>query len=724
MSVVKIKSWLASLCVLALVGCGGGGGSSSGDPLLGGGTGTIPTAVAKLQVKFDTATVDNTGTQNAIATITALDANGQGVKGVPLTLRVDNNATFSVTSAEGNITGADGTVLAAVTIGNDYSLRTITMSASAGAALTSSAALQVTGSREAASDLTVTAANTILNSVSSTLTVTVTAVDANRNALPNIPVTFSVDSGATIVPSGTLTGPAGTITGLLRIGQDQSNRTIQVKATSGTVTRTVNVVVTGAKLTSSGVASTVGVGSAGNRITYLLVDDANAKLTGYPITVKASGLADVSGVTDVDGAFVYTYTAPAAAQSVLIQAAAGGAISQDTISVTGTVVIPPAAVAVTSPSVSVSPNVVAVNPLGAGTVNKVEVRALFLGANNAPVKNVRVWFDLDGDKQSIGGTFDSTVARALLYSDVNGVARTTYAPGSRFSPKDGVTVRACWSAGDFVLPAEGGACTNSVRATLTVVSESLSVSIGTNGTIGIGSSGLTYTKRYAVQVVDSSGQAKVGVQVSPSIDLLTYYKGFYSLIGDAWFRQGLGNTYPTTYPGTGLPVPPSALLGSDGTPMSNPSGNVGICDNEDLNRNGVGETFFDSIQAALVPEDQNGSGSLSPQRPMLDPRKADVTIAIEGSTTTDANGVVVLKIEYPQNVGSWVRFNILVSASGVAGTEGRANYEGVLPVLASALTSKDVPPPFVFSPYGVRGSDTFKRQNPEGQVGWLCTNPN
>jgi hypothetical protein len=224
-------------------------------------------------------------------------------------------------------------------------------------------------------------------------------------------------------------------------------------------------------------------------------------------------------------------------------------------------------------------------------------------------------------------------------------------------------------------------------------------------------------------VVDSSGQAKAGVQVSPSIDLLSYYKGYFTLVSDVWTQGGLGNAYPVVYPDLVTPVPGTALA-TDTFTATWTLGNVSSCDNEDLNRNGVGETFFDSVQAALVPEDQNRSGSLSPQRPMLDPRKADVTIAIEGSTTTDANGLVVLKIEYPQNIGSWVRFNILVSASGVAGTEGRANYEGVLPVLASALTSKDVPPPFVSSPYGVQGSDTYKRQNPEGQVGWLCTNPN
>jgi hypothetical protein len=143
-----------------------------------------------------------------------------------------------------------------------------------------------------------------------------------------------------------------------------------------------------------------------------------------------------------------------------------------------------------------------------------------------------------------------------------------------------------------------------------------------------------------------------------------------------------------------------------------------------LNRNGVSETFFDTYQQVNLPEDQNGSASLTPQRPALDPRKADVTISFDGPVTTDSNGIVVLKIEYPQNLGSWIRYNILVSASGVAGTEGRANYENVLAVLASAVTNITTSPPFQFSPYGTQGSPTYLRQNAEGQSGWLCTDPN
>jgi hypothetical protein len=366
----------------------------------------------------------------------------------------------------------------------------------------------------------------------------------------------------------------------------------------------------------------------------------------------------------------------------------------------------------------------------------VEVRALFLGANNAPVKNVRVWFDLNGDQQSIGGTFDSTAGGALLYSDANGVARTTYAPGTRFSPKDGVTVRACWDEADFAIPAEGGACPkdkktgapHEVKATLTVVSESLSVSIGTNGTIELGASKLTYVKRFVVQVVDSSGQAKAGVQIAPSVDLLEYFKGEWTVGADAWEQSGFGNTYPAAYP-SGIavlyarPADTVTLDPDTGDPVRT-AGNVTQCGNEDLNRNGVAETFLDGLEGALVPEDQNGSGNLSPQRPMLDPRKADVTIAVDGSTTTNADGIVALKIEYPQNVGSWVRFNVLVSASGVAGTEGRANFTGVLPVLATDVTNIKADPPFRFSPYGRLASPAYLRLNPEGQSAWLCTNPN
>lgn len=724
----SIKSWVASLCMLALVACGGGGGA--GDPVLGGGGGGVVTTAKSLQIKFSAKSVDNSGGQTVTATVTAVDANGQGVSGVPVTLKVDKNATYTITSATGTNTNDDGTVTALVSIGNDLTLRTITMTASATGLTEQSASFDVIGNRQQAADLTLTVTPTlnIKNSFANTLTVLATAVDANRNALPGIPVTIKVDNGATLVPSGTVTGTDGTVSAVLRIGADQSNRQILVTATSGDVSRQVPVQVSGTTLSASGFTSTVGVKSS-NRITYVLTDNTGAKMAAYNYAVTATGLPPQSGQTNADGEFTYSFVAPDTAQQVVISATAGGAPNTQTIRVTGLAVIDPVPPgSVTSASVSASPSVVPVNDVGS-TTNKTEVRALFVGANNAPIPNVRVWFDLDGDPQSIGGTLDSAVTGTLLYSDANGIARTTYAPGTRLSPKDGVTIRACWSNTDFV-PVTGGVttCPNAVRATLTVSSDSLSVSIGTNGELLRGASAITYVKRYAVQVVDSAGQAKAGVQISPSIDLLTYYKGEWVVGTDdsgvpRWISGGRGNRYPVIYP-SGRSVPGLAQrLGADTATGTWQAGNATVCDNEDLNRNGVGESFPDLAEQVVVPEDQNGSGTLNPTRPLLDPRKADVAISTEGGALTNANGIVVLRIEYPQNIASWVRFNILVSASGVAGTEGRANFEGILPVEAGAVTALTIDPPFKFSPYGTLGSDSYLRINGQGQQGWLCTNP-
>jgi hypothetical protein len=142
------------------------------------------------------------------------------------------------------------------------------------------------------------------------------------------------------------------------------------------------------------------------------------------------------------------------------------------------------------------------------------------------------------------------------------------------------------------------------------------------------------------------------------------------------------------------------------------------CDNEDLNRNNVAETYADGWV-----EDANGSYNLTPGRPALEPRKADVAISFEGGVTrTNSIGQVVLVVEYPQDLGTWVEFNLLVAA-GVSGTEGRANYQSFLPVPASAVNNKDVAPPFDVSPYGVQASPTTTKSY-AGVTYTLCTNPN
>lgn len=518
------------------------------------------------------------------------------------------------------------------------------------------------------------AATSLPNDGSSKIAATATAVDTNRNVLADIPVTLSVDADATAAVSGTVTDDLGEVTAAVGIGADRSNRTVTVTATSGGLVRKASFLVVGANLTGTPLPAVIAPSAAG-KVDFTLKDVNGTAMSGQTIVVSGTDGSSVTGTTDANGKYSYGYTAPASAGSLNISGAAGGVTQTVGVLVqsSGSTSIPPATVTVQSASVAASPSVVQVNT--GSTTNQAEIRALFIGANNTAVKNVRVRFDLDGDMNGIGGTF--TTGTDLVYSDTNGVATSAYVPASRFSPTDGLTVRACWDYDDFVV----GACPHEAMATLTVVSDTLSVTIGTNALIEVGASGLDYVKKYLVQVNDSSGNAKSGVQISPSVDLLQYQKGFWSL-------AFVGTTQRWVQ-----------------TVMAQ-------CDNEDLNRNGVLQVYSNG-----AVEDANKNGT-------LDPRKADVNISVVGSSTTDASGQVVLKITYPQSVGSWDIFKIQVAAGGVAGTEGRATYSGVLPVLATDVNNKDVEPAFRLSPYGVEASPKVATTNPLGQSGNLCTNPN
>jgi hypothetical protein len=519
-----------------------------------------------------------------------------------------------------------------------------------------------------ASNLTlVLSANSLPNNGTDAITATATATGAGGVTLASIPVSFSVNNNALATVSGTSTDDKGVVTAQIGIGADRANRTISVTARSGSLSRTETFQVVGATLSATPLPAVIAPGAAG-KVDFRLVDSNSNPMSGQTIVVNGVNGVELSGSTDVNGSYSYNYTAPSSGGSLDIRGTAGGVSATQTVLVqSGTGTIPPATVAVQSASLAASPSVVAVNT--GTTSNRSELRALFVGAGNAPVQNVRVRFDLAGDANNIGGSLTS--GTNVVYSNANGIATTAYVPGTRFSPTDGLTVRACWSANDF--PA--GTCPNATTATLTVVSDALWVSIFTDALIEV--SDQSYVKTYTVQVVDSSGSAKAGVEISKSVDVLRYFKGEWQVVGDKWVKVQRAS-----------------------------------CDNEDLNRNGVLEVYSNG-----AVEDANATGS-------LDPRKSDVAIGFVGSSSTDAGGKVQIQISYGQNVASWLEFNILVAASGVAGTEGRASYQGVLPVLAAAVADPDVEPAFRLGPYGTQVSPVTPTTNPAGQTGVLCTNAN
>ena len=484
--------------------------------------------------------------------------------------------------------------------------------------------------------------STLSTNGSDTATITVTALDANNNVVQAIPVSFKPDSGL-LTPSGTITGSAGTLTGVLAIGSDHSDRTINVAISSGSISKNVAIGVQGDTLSAS-----VGSGVAGGAATiqYTLLDAASVAIASAPITVSVPGQADVSGKTDDSGKYTFSYTMPTAA-AVVTAVAAGVTVKSTVTPSNGTTVVPPAGT-VTSASLSANPSSVTTN-------HQVELRALFIGANNAPIPNVRVRFDML-DSNSIGGTLSSDATDGthnVIYSDPNGIARATYTAGTR----GGVIVpEICWGTADFA----SGTCPNRVAAaSLTVVSSGVSLAALTNGLVGQDDTKNIYTVAYVVQVVDASNQPIAGSTVTGSVDIPRYYRGFYGISGGKWA--------PFIYTDNSY----SVLTTRES------------CDNEDVNRNNVMETG----------EDANTSGA-------LEPFKASVAITptSAGSNVTDIYGKAYLTLQYGENYASWEDVNITFTTA-VEGTEGHTIVYSTLPVPATALTSTTADPPFKISPY-------------------------
>lgn len=653
------------------------------------------TAVASdIVLVISARSIANNGSQTVTATATALDARRNVLPGVAIQLSVDSNATITPNATT---TGTNGTVTGVISVGSDRSNRTIRVTATSGN-ITRTENLQVTdstGGAPVAADLSLElSASTLNNSGTAVVVARAVAVDSNRNAVAGIPITFRVDNSAVAVVSSPVTNDAGVVQANVTIGADRSNRIVTVTASSGTLTRSASFRVIGADL-SAVFAPLVTAGTPNNQVEFRLTDVNALAMVDQPITVSSPGLPTVSGRTDFNGRFVYTYTAPTTPGQLEITATAAGdsELVAITVQAPGTGAVPPADTVPLSASVSANPSVVSVNTVGS-RANQTELRALFLGPDNKPIPRIRVRFDLDGNRSNTDGTID-WLGGNFAYSDANGVARATFTPGQRSSPTDGVTIRICYSTTDFSFnpvdrnstcpaapPVNGGFA----FANLTIANEALSVSVRTNELIKTGEAGLTYIKEFVVLVVDAAGQAKPDVLITPSVDLTAYYKGVYRISGDRWTKfPSLADDENYRWDAASRAWVKAGLLG-------------GACPNEDANRNAVREapSFVPGAPAPAVSarqEDLNWNNE-------LDPRKADVAIRMVGSNRTDSSGLAILQIEYGKNLGSWVDFLISVTASGIAGTESLARFAGNLPVDAEAILNIGAAPAFVLSPYG------------------------
>jgi hypothetical protein len=503
------------------------------------------------------------------------------------------------------------------------------------------------------------------NTASAKVTITVTALDSGKRAVAGTDVLIAVAAGsdAVVTQAATTTDAQGKVIADVSVGSNKANRAVTITATSGFLVKSTTLQVTGAKITSTLSAAVLppSPDAAGSgTVRYRVVDQANNPMPGQAVNISATAYdpPSATGMTDVNGEYLYSFKTPSSSGSFVIDAVVAGASNQTSVNVQSAGSVADVTQDIVSVALTASPSVVPVNVTG--TQNRSEIRAIFLGDANVPIKNVRVKFYLD-DAFGVGGSFTSNAGTRPLYTDASGIITTSYIPSARPSPTEGVVVRVCYGKTDADLANFG--CPFTKIVTLTVIDDPLGVTIGTDGLIEINTARLTYVKKYVVQVVDSAGNPKADINLSAVVDLPRYYKGSYSVGADSWV--------------------------SDITEQ---------CNSEDSNRN-------NSIDFGEDIDNDN----------RLDPGKSDVQVRlIESKTGID--GLAILQIEYPQNYGSWVAARVTVAASGILGTEGRATFlDDPVPVPATVVKNIEVAPPFVVSPYGFSAGTVT--------TGGPCTNP-
>ncbi|MGJ7580595.1 hypothetical protein ACSFA3_10480 [Variovorax sp. RHLX14] len=509
----------------------------------------------------------------------------------------------------------------------------------------------------------------ISNSGTDQSSLTVTAVDASRNIVAGVPVSVTLDGNAVFTPgTGAVTGADGVFTGKIGIGSDKSNRLVNYKVNSGTLAKAGAVSVTGIVLESSTTPSKPQPGET--VVMRVVVKDATGNVVaGTRVNVSGvPGAAIAAQTTGSGGSVTFSFAAPAVGTYPLAIESSGATTSlalQVQSSVAGTVL--PAVGPVSGASAIATPVVVASNTSGS-TANQSEIRALFYAANNVPIPDMRVRFSIRSN--SLPGE-SLTTGSNVVYSDVTGAARTSYIAALTGSPTNGVIVRACYDLVDFA----SSACPNFVETALTVTSSPVSLTIGSDNVITKSASGIQYIKQFQIQAVDSAGNAKADVSLSAVVDIDGYWKG-------------------------STPPAPATLLTQDiysGTPATLTHK---WCFNEDINRNSVLD----------ATEDTNHDGFLTP-------RKSDVALLFVNSVTkTDASGLALIQLSYSQNLATWLRVKIKVTA-GVSGSEGETTYVYILRAAQEDAANGS----FLTPPYGSSRGQTFPLVDQDGEG---CRTPN
>ena len=554
---------------------------------------------------------------------------------------------------------------------------------------------------------------------SDSVTITATVKDAGNALLAGVPVSFSATSGNLTVTRGE-TDDSGQAIATISAGDDPTNRSITVTATSGNASDTIGVNVFGTQLTIDGPSSLVfgatgdwtvqlkdsggdGIGNELIEVTSALGNsiaagtfetDANGQVqldvianTGGTdtLTVSALGMTVTTTVTISNDEFIFTGPAPGAEiplntnQPVTIRWHKAG-IAQSGQSIN---------FSTTRGALSVS--LAATSASGVATVNLSSTNAGFavLSATangGAPQATLEVEFvatqadsiDLQADPSSIGPNESSTITAVVRDPNNNLVKNKTVefnlidVTGGNLSVPEALTdslgrASTVYTATDATSAKDGVQITARVKdaapavtdtVLLTVAKKSLRITMNTGIVLEVPNN-VQYKQPWAIQVTDANGNpAPAGTAVAISVLPTQYVKGVY--------------------------VPSKDKSGNDAAPWT-PAADSVFCANEDSNLNGVLDLDLN--------EDINNNGELEIPNPAT-------VVSDSGSSVTDGNGFLLFGVFYPKGNGTWSEVELKATVE-VEGTETSVSEIYVLPVLADDVKDLKISPPGgTASPYG------------------------
>jgi hypothetical protein len=557
---------------------------------------------------------------------------------------------------------------------------------------------------------------------SAPVTVTALVLNAANQTMADQAVVIQTDSGY-LTDVQTTTQANGTATAALHTS-DKTNRNINLTATSGGITATTVVAVTGTRLTISGSSAIVQGDSADYNVA--LVDSGGVGISGQTVTfasVNGNTLNKASAVTDSTGQVIVRVTGSVSGADSITASVLGLTATQSlTVSSDSFAFSSPSANTEVnlgqSQNVSVTWTINNVAQQGqqitfastrgtlssaTATTNSSGVATVSISSTNAgpatisattstgSVTQLQMEFvattpmaiNVQANPTSVSTNGQSTIS-AVVRDASNNLVKNKVVNFNLTDPTGGslsvasATTDSEGKAQTVYTASNSASATNGVivsatvantsvtgTTTLTVGQQSLFISLGTGNSI-TEPNAAQYAVPYAIQVTDANGNGVAGRNLTVRVSSLWYGTGTRCWSGSYWVvgaQASDGTCADTNY--VDVCTDEDSLLGS-----SSP-----------YYRNGV----LDS------GEDFNGNGTLE---------AGNIATVTPTTVTTDSSGFALVNVYYPQEYAYWVKVELTASTS-VAGSESSRTVTFLLPGLATDFNKQDTSPPGPISPFGL-----------------------